>query len=106
MVTNIIDVIEKTEYRRNLEKEAEKEAYKEFILPLITKIVNDNSGGIKFTELIVNLIEAISKTDSGYEDDDIDIDSIELIIRESSDLKILDYTWHELNRSKMFVYTH
>ena len=74
----------------------------------ILNIVNDNSGGIKFTELITILLTNYRHNLDGWQNDDnLDklSDIIEKIIRESSDMKILNYTWILMKRTKMFVYT-
>ena len=64
----------------------------------IRNIVNEHSGGVKFTELIV---EIVSKKYLDIKNPD----EIEKVIREMEDVKILDYTWKSMDRAKMFVYT-
>jgi len=64
----------------------------------IRNIVNEHSGGVKFTELIV---EIVSKKYLDIKNPD----EIEKVIREMEDVKILDYTWKSIDRAKMFVYT-
>lgn len=64
----------------------------------IRQILNENSGGIKMNKLILEL--ATSKNII-FED----VIQIENIISSMPDIKILTYTWHNLNREKQFVYT-
>jgi hypothetical protein len=66
-------------------------------------IVEDASGGIKFTELVCQFV-SLHGRDPDFESYDF-VTRLEIIIRSSSELKILDYTFHALNRQKMFVYT-
>jgi len=61
----------------------------------ILEILDYHSGGIKFTELIVDLAARHP----------VDIDDVEAVIRESKDIKILNYTWLSVKRAKMFIYT-
>lgn len=63
----------------------------------IRQILNENSGGIKMNKLILEL--ATSKNII-FED----VLQIENIISSMSDVKILTYIWHNLNREKQFVY--
>jgi len=63
-------------------------------------IVTDNSGGIKFIEL---LFELIRSRQIGL-DENLP-EQLERVLRESSVVKVLDYTYKQLNRSKMFIYT-
>jgi hypothetical protein len=80
---------------------------KELLHELILDIVNDNSGGIKFIALMTEVIFRIKEGKAnGFREipDDLDI-YMEEIIRESKDMKILDYTWTKMKRAKMFVYT-
>lgn len=72
-------------------------------LERIVKVVNDNSGGVKFIDLITELMTTYRSEFEPITDDFAD--QIEAIIRNSNCLKILDYTYLVLNRSKMFVYT-
>ncbi len=67
------------------------------VIEIIKRIVNDNSGGIKFTKLLVELAVGMK----------IDPDVAEQAIRDCPDLDILDYSWDmgEMKRAKMFVYT-
>ncbi len=70
------------------------------MIEIIKRIVNENSGGMKFTELLVDLaVDQIKMK--------IDPDVIEQAIRDCPDLDILDYSWDmgEVKRAKMFVYT-
>jgi hypothetical protein len=67
-------------------------------------IVNENSGGIKFVELLSELLTRYH--DIFEEQDNGEFPTIvEHVIRASTDLKILDYTWLQMERAKMFVYT-
>jgi hypothetical protein len=76
--------------------------YDKVLHDLIVKIVDDNSGGIKFTELIATIT-----ADNHDSLDNIENfpDRLERVIRESKILNVLDYTFRDLNRCKMFVYT-
>jgi hypothetical protein len=73
---------------------------------LVVTIVNDNSGGIKFTELMYRILE---KQHEGLILSDthtfVTPDLLEKCIRKSRLVKILDYVWVPQNRAKMFVYT-
>jgi len=62
-------------------------------------IVIDNSGGIKFIELLFELIRSQIELDENLPE------QLERVLRESSVVKVLDYTYKQLNRSKMFIYT-
>lgn len=64
---------------------------------LIMEIVESHSGGIKFTELITELVAMGYRPSSPEE--------VEEAVKGMSGLKILEYTWHAMNRTKMFVYT-
>lgn len=74
----------------------------EVLHDIIVKIVDDNSGGIKFTELISVIISNHIENLDNIENLP---DRLERIIRESKILSILEYTFRQLNRCKMFVYT-
>jgi hypothetical protein len=66
----------------------------------VRRILDEHSGGIKFTELIVEIASC------RYLDiSEMDADEIEKVIREMEDVKVLDYVWKSMNRAKMFVYT-
>ena len=70
----------------------------------IFSIVNDESGGIKFTELIVKLcVYAYDNNAKHLIPNNPEI--IEETIRKSKVMKILDYTSNYMCRQKMFVYT-
>lgn len=70
---------------------------------IILAHVVDNSGGIKFTELLAKLtaiaIENSEQLPENFQD------MVEETIRKSDKMKILDYTFTTLKRVKMFVYT-
>lgn len=76
----------------------------------VVAIVEGHSGGIKFPEL---LFEVVVKIREGVVDDVTIEDSesvsfpdrLEKAIQEHTDLEILEYTWRSINRAKMFVYT-
>lgn len=72
-------------------------------ISIIEKIVNDHSGGIKFTELITELM--IKFNEEKLDINEIEPDKIEKIIESMMSVKILEYTFKDLNRSKMFIYT-
>lgn len=64
------------------------------------KLVHDNSGGIKFTELVTLLVSQNKDLErDGF------VEELETSLRTSNVVKVLDYTFHQLNRSKMFIYT-
>lgn len=65
------------------------------------EIVKDHSGGIKFTELLTLIL---SKNKSASQTSNFP-DKLEIILRDSDELKVLDYTHKLLNRAKMFIYT-
>jgi hypothetical protein len=71
----------------------------------ILAIVEDSSGGIKFIDLVSRAVfEASENGTTGKDLDDLP-DLIEKEIRNSKDMKILEYTWRAMSRQKMFVYT-
>jgi len=66
--------------------------------------VLDNSGGMKFTELVFVLTaDAIKKGAPTAIIEDLP-EQIESAIRRSTRLKVLDYSFPTLNRKKMFIY--
>jgi hypothetical protein len=71
----------------------------------IVEIVNENSGGIKYTELISILTSKnIVATDfNGYADKMLH--DVEWYCRNTKSIKTLDYTMKSMNRAKMFIYT-
>lgn len=71
----------------------------------VLDIVNDHSGGIKFTELISIIVAKNEEEHLGLDIDNDFPTVLENTIRASSKLKILDYTWQPMSRAKMFVYT-
>jgi ribosomal protein S6E (S10) len=81
------------------------------ILDLIRRFVEDNSGGIKFMELISHLMMTIlGGEDTKFigmtkKQEESFPDRIEALIRKSKEFKILDYTWRSGIKAKMFVYT-
>lgn len=70
----------------------------------IVEIVNDYSGGIKFMELVTTLIDRYREHLSRSDKKNLP-EVVEKIVRESDDLKVLEYTMKTLNRMKLFVYT-
>jgi hypothetical protein len=81
------------------------------LIALILRFVEDHSGGIKFTELVHNLMATIlDPGEAKYigvtkkQKEDFP-DRIETLLRKSKEFKILDYTWRSQNRAKMFIYT-
>jgi len=68
----------------------------------ILGIVNDASGGIKFTELMTKL--AVSRQGK-IPDTEKFIHDVEYLCRHSDELKVLTYTYKLLNREKMFIHT-
>jgi hypothetical protein len=82
--------------------------------------VDDNSGGIKFTELLCTISawfheEGFSMRGNAGVFDRASIkiflkfsespDYLENVVRKMKQLKTLTYTYRQLNREKMFVYT-
>lgn len=74
------------------------------LISIIKDIVENNSGGIKFTELISILSSDYRELLSDEVLSNI-AENVEKAIRSDDHLKILDYTWGSYNRAKMFVYT-
>jgi hypothetical protein len=83
--------------------------YKDLLHKNILAIVDEASGGIKFTELVCKLTELSCKNPelyAGYGHDSVNwIEDIEEVCRASHVLEVLDYISKTMNRSKMFVYT-
>ena len=73
---------------------------KEKIQNAVREILEMHSGGIKFTELITEIVAY-----NYFRPGEMDADEIEKAVREMEGVKVLDYVWKSLNRSKMFVYT-
>jgi hypothetical protein len=73
------------------------------IMDKIEKILDDHSGGIKFTELLGELIQIMYENEYIVPEDLPE--KLEKLIREDTNFKILDYTWKSMNKAKMFVYT-
>jgi hypothetical protein len=74
----------------------------------IRSILDSHSGGIKFIDLVFEIQDFISNEEIDEKSiSDIDNlpDIVENLVREDPYLKILEYTWHRCNKSKMFVYT-
>lgn len=69
---------------------------------LILEIVNQNSGGMKFTKLFTDLLSGAYKA-KNEKVIRMSPDEIEARVRMMSELRILEYS-HEM-RVKMFVYT-
>lgn len=63
----------------------------------IRRILIENSGGLKFMALLVQLMKSCAV-------ENLD-DNILACIEKMPDIKILKYTYHPLNREKLFVYT-
>lgn len=68
----------------------------------ILEIVNQHSGGIKFTELIVHLTKWVYESKLKLS---LDPEYIISVIKATSGLEILHYTWKQCNREKLFIYT-
>ena len=87
----------------------------------ILEIVNDHSGGIKFTDIVCEVTEwfcsqgySTKGTDCGtFDRSSLKLflkfsessDYLESVVRKMKTLKTLTYTYRQLNREKMFVYT-
>lgn len=66
----------------------------------IKRIVDENSGGLKFTKLISEMVAA----KEGRVDPDVLLEMVEGM----DELQVLRYSWHlsgELAREKIFIYT-
>jgi len=80
------------------------------LLNVIQLIIDENSGGMKFTELLTELAKnantnALRDILTDFKGNEIP-DIVETTIRDfGGKIKILDYTWQSMNRAKMFVYT-
>jgi hypothetical protein len=81
------------------------------ILNTVQMIIDEHSGGMKFTELLNELIAqsfsngVVGAAFTGLTKDDFP-SVVEMTIRDfGQNIKILDYTWTSMNRAKMFVYT-
>lgn len=71
----------------------------------IFRIVEDHSGGMKFTELIAEFMVKHKEYLSTEQICSLP-EILEKVIRDSEGrMKVLDYTWKQMNRAKMFVYT-
>jgi hypothetical protein len=69
----------------------------------IHEIVEEHSGGLKFTELMSKVVDWWI-----FEKGDPNLDLVQKVekdVRKSKKLKILIYTAHRWNREKMFIYT-
>ena len=73
------------------------------LMKYVVKIVNDNSGGIKFTQLVTELVSTLFENNKNC--NIVSAEYIENLIKKSKNLKILTYTFHSLNREKLFIYT-
>jgi len=76
--------------------------YDSWILDRVRRILENYSGGIKFTELLTLILPDVMTLKIDTTDFS---DRLEKVIRKSDDIKILDYTWKSAKRAKMFVYT-
>lgn len=75
------------------------------IKKLILEIIEDNSGGLKFTELLPNLITKLINSNQSNFIEHLTPEFVEELITQTPELKILEYTFKSLNRQKMFIYT-
>lgn len=79
------------------------------LLSLVRMFLNEHSGGIKFVELVTDIVSHLGETLKKEDFATIDFSEldyhIEKVISETSDIRILNYTWHSCNKQKMFVYT-
>jgi hypothetical protein len=66
----------------------------------IMRIVEDFSGGLKFTDLVFQIALMVSENVVPA----VKPDELEKIVRDCPELKVLTYTWKSMNREKMFVY--
>ena len=72
---------------------------------LILEIVEDHSGGLKFIELLAELISKMYESNESKQIELLTPEFIEETIRKMPELKILKFTFKNLKREKMFVYT-
>ncbi len=63
---------------------------------LIRRLLDENSGGMKFLELVTKIVEESKK---------INPEIVESLCRRLNGIKVVDYTWKQCNRSKMFICT-
>lgn len=80
---------------------------KERLHDLIRNIIDDSSGGLKFTELLSKILIAYHEGEISFEESDLNnlSELIEACIDQSNDMKILEYSCVPMKRQKMFVYT-
>lgn len=78
----------------------------------IIKCVDNNSGGIKFIDLILELLQMTYRqeienreTSQGLVQVENLGETIIRIINEEPSLRILEYSWKKENKAKLFVYT-
>lgn len=62
----------------------------------IRQALDEHGGGMKFMELLAAVMQIHSYTNPN---------TLQECIEKMPDVKILTYTWHRMNREKMFVYT-
>jgi len=75
--------------------------FKKYIL----EIVEDHSGGLKFTELLFKLFVYFHEKGKSDEIELMTPEFLEKTIKNMKELKILKFTFKTLKREKMFVYT-
>jgi hypothetical protein len=72
----------------------------------IVEIVNNHSGGTKYIDLVMSLVELDADFRKEYSfNSDKFLHDVEWYCRNTESLKVLDYTMTSINRAKMFVYT-
>lgn len=76
---------------------------KDMLKKTIRDIVRDHSGGIKFIDLVGEVM-SLYREQSVIINTDLS-DMIEKTVKDMSDLRILEYIYEPLKRIKMFVYT-
>lgn len=72
----------------------------DWLMMRIREILRESSGGMKFLEFMTKLQDR----EQGWTFN-MTADSVVALIGRMPDVEILNYTWHDCNRAKMFVYT-
>jgi hypothetical protein len=70
----------------------------------IAALIEDHSGGMKFTDLVSHLTEWAAINEYCFDRDFVDRVST-LVHREMKGIKVLSYTYRPIKREKLFVYT-
>jgi len=71
------------------------------MLDMVAKLLDEHSGGIKFTELVSYLVRLYFETGQKWS---LDPDEILAAIVASARFGVLHYNWRRCGREKIFVY--